>query len=811
MKKASLNLTALTIGALSLLATSGLVTSCYDDSFLKDEISRIDGDVQSIDTRLKALETKVNNDISSVTALILACQESEKTLQANIDDLNKATGDKFTSLEQLIGDKYDALQNTVNTKFEEAKNLIKILNVEIDANGKYVVTLNDNKHTKIVVEPANNNQLVTIVDQKWAVIDAKGNVQSLDVPVLHPDFKIQLNPNTNTVEYSVNGGADWIKTNITIPEVGPNPIFTDVKDNGETVTLCAGNQTFTVMKQTTSRFDIQAGKSFFALGESRTIPVDVKGIKTTWISKCPKGWSAEHVGKGLTITAPSVLEGNDAEGQVELWCVTESGLTLIGEVFVSTKPAYATVTIQEDSVLFDFVSDELTSFFAYGMTPASEWNPDELFDYVNMNMGAYDVPNVHDLPLNDNWEPICNFKTSIEDIYGQPLTKGEQYIIWAYECASEFVPDSWRPKVISTPNDFIKVFYTPYSVDLTSEPSWNEVNLNLTVQGLDKYYGLVMSKEDYDMYYEMWEPANLESMGQTFFQAFDVNQSGSWLTGNYTGPLSTFGIADLELGMKTDIQPGVEYVICVLPYDNVKNEADYIREDLITFNVQAKPLVFNASCPEVTVSNLVAKYDRADAVLSANGAEKILWTCMPEAEWNSIVDDAETYFINNYSELNVSLDGEDISMTYLKAGAPYVLVSVALSSDGSIGMATQTNFSTLGLTYVDNVTVSSVKVELVQGKHVATVTVDGPATQIAWCVINKPTPTDDQLINLLKNLPGQHYSWNFAKLENGAKSITITDKLYKYYSGNYYLVAVAVNADNQISHYVVSEPYSKPV
>jgi hypothetical protein len=172
------SLKAFGMGVMSLVAASSLVVSCYDDSFLREEISDVKDDLKGLTARLDSLEKSLTSQITAVQALYTAVASLE------------AADDELTS------------------KDEELASKIIIAEVKATDNGKIQVVLTDG--TSVEIEPASNvkNQLVTVVDKNWALVDpVTGAVTTLKVndatvPVSHPGFKIRFNDNTITGKFT---------------------------------------------------------------------------------------------------------------------------------------------------------------------------------------------------------------------------------------------------------------------------------------------------------------------------------------------------------------------------------------------------------------------------------------------------------------------------------------------------------------------------------------------------------------------------------------------------------------------------------
>jgi hypothetical protein len=130
---------------------------------------------------------------------------------------------------------------------------------------------------------------------------------------------------TNELQYSFDGGKTWKGTGINlaeectcvmpeIPEACSCPKVSLV-DNGDSVTITVGNQSYTIEKPQEIVFEIRAGKVYFESEGTMQVAIKTSGIDDVTVMAAPKGWYAEINSEGLVeITAPNYEDCKEGYG-----------------------------------------------------------------------------------------------------------------------------------------------------------------------------------------------------------------------------------------------------------------------------------------------------------------------------------------------------------------------------------------------------------------------------------------------------------------------------------------------------------------
>ena len=228
-------LTGLKAFAASAIAL--LAVSCFDDTDLWNEI-------EGLEKRVAALEEKLNTEVATLNSKIGAVETAYKAADAKftealaalteeldaldgtvdgyitsndaalkkaIEDLKKADSDALAALKDIEADVLVALAK------------VSVVSVEKDKAGNVVITFSDKSTVEIPAADANANNtgLITTVEVEgvtyWAVVGADGKTTVLDA-VVHPDTQIEfkVDPDTNTLCVSYDGGKTWEPTNAVV-------------------------------------------------------------------------------------------------------------------------------------------------------------------------------------------------------------------------------------------------------------------------------------------------------------------------------------------------------------------------------------------------------------------------------------------------------------------------------------------------------------------------------------------------------------------------------------------------------------------
>lgn len=635
------NLVYYALAALSVAAAM-FVSSCS-----KSDISALWDEIEDINARMDSLENALNYDIDAVYRLLnSAIKDGLDGIQGDLDDLEGVV---------------DAIVSVVNV---------------VEKDGRITVTLSDN--TTIVVNSASDESFVTVVEEGgvayWALVDASGNVTVLKdasgnrVPVSHPGLKFQLDDNSREIKYSLDGGKTWINSGIVIPSsVSSSPLITNVVDNGDYVTFYLGTFSFDVRKMVVEHFTIQSGKLYFNPGETKSVIFSIAGYKSSFVAACPKGWEAAFDGKEMTVTAPAADdEAAAAAGHVEIWVATEGAKLLVGRVNVEVADAaVAMKTSRADGIYtaeFTFLEDSegVVAEAFYGISPLDGFDRAEM--YGKIVSGEYTQTN----------DGAASRTVAYSEILGAQPVVGKTYVLWAYVPVYDAAG-----KIVSGDDDFILSFCVPSEVTLTSVPKFNEIDLNIKVNGAESFHVVTMDADFYD-------PENFD-IQLCLNPTIGLVEGYTYASDTYEGPYSALGW-DPALDMKNTVAPGGRYVVLVLPMNPYLTLTDYTNDDLWVFNVEASQLTSGGTAT-VTLGTPVEEITYISVPVTSTGV-LTYWMYLTATELSVFNTDEKIagYLVSNTNTKASYTDEKEFkARKSTEPSEQYTFAAVAVDAEGRYG------------------------------------------------------------------------------------------------------------------------------
>jgi hypothetical protein len=416
-------------GALALLTVS-----CYDDSALREQIS-------GLDERVTAIENTLNKDVDGINDLASRLADAEDALAAAnasltsvqgsiteilaaldaydgqvdglvsqfekaIEDLGKADSD----LAKAITDGDNALAAALlEGKTELAKQLaavvakVAVVKVE-EVGGNVVLTLAD-ETTVTLSKPLSNvdNSGLVTVDEKgnWAVVKADGSLESLNVPVGHPDVKIQFQVADNgDLQYAVNGG-EWTATGVNAGDIaGQAYVINGVKvaDDNSNVTITIGDTAYSLPLYVakTVVFELSRETMYVGYGFSKTFTVEAEGVEGFYVATKPDGWKVSVEGNVVTVVAPSQalveLGASETEGKIVLHADAEG--CKYASLDVVAGPAFSVEVDSKtgDVTFFNALATEYPDLTGlYGPT----------YEFANAQIGILMLSDFESMPIEE--------------------------------------------------------------------------------------------------------------------------------------------------------------------------------------------------------------------------------------------------------------------------------------------------------------------------------------------------------------------------------------------------------------------------
>lgn len=719
-------LRALCVGAMTLAAVS-----CYDDSFLRNELEELGGEVEGLEARLDSLESKLNSNVQTINAALGTLQAADEKLAADIAavvaDVAKVN-ETLTTLDAADGtlDGYikDLEKALAEFKTESEKNLaealakIAVVKVEKNAAGNHVLTFADGSTLEVAAADANANNtgVITTVEIEgvtyWAVIGADGKTTVLEATV-HPDTKLafKVDPETNELLVAYDGKT-YEKTGVIVNDDTTINVVEAFKyeEGAEYVSLTVGGKEYKLPVYEADNSELTFGREevYFAYGATKKLALASEGIAEYYVMSKPDGWKANIEGGKVVVSAPAngliEMGAAEAEGELLVHATTESGACKVVKVDLVSGPA----------MTLSYVNGDVTFFSALTET-STNWYGDEFTDFVSVWFGMVPVEEFvqygsFESYMNTKPEYLSNLLNILQNEFQMGYVEGEVEEFKATMSLVDIIDNSWSGFEMEEGVEYVfwaapqgsttllydqAVYFmtSPYIEVSVSDSTYNNVYFNASLWGADSYVIGATSKSQFDEWgineeftYEMalqeylmgsWQPGPLMN-----FQGGDLSAMG---TAYRTGAIS-FDLQSLMLpdyGMVPEVAPATEYFVWVLPYNAAKPFAEYTFDDLLVTSYKTTALKYNADIvPEITVDSL--SFDLVAFTVAPPKGGKVTYDLISGEDFEEFMTDGavDPTLVAEYLS-NGWLNPEEESVEYgswygFEPNSTYVIVAYAV-------------------------------------------------------------------------------------------------------------------------------------
>lgn len=680
-------LRAMCVGAMTLFAVS-----CYDDSFLREDLAELEDEVAGLAARLDSLESKLNAEVVKINealtllndetlAALVADVEKANELLAALDEADGVIDGRINDLEAALAQFKDEAQK----QLAEALAAVAVTSVEKNEAGNYVLTFADGATLEVAAAGSTvNTGLVTTVEGEdgllyWAVIGADGELTVLEA-VVHPDTKLEfkVDPETNELLVSYDGSV-WEQTGVIVNDESTINVVTSFVDGEDYVTITVGGVEYQLPKFKADNSSLVLGRAdaFFMYGASKNVELQAEGVKDYYVMAKPDGWKAAIDGTTLTVTAPTealiAMGAAETEGQVIIHATTEAGLCKVVKLDVETGEAFR----------FSYSNGNVNLFTAYAIEMSNFWG-ETMFDFVPMWVG---VATIEDYLAYGSAAEFLQAKVDNYDMVGNIIQLANQY---------DLVPQAWYEEgvcedlnitmsveqIIKDYNDFngMALEYDPESVYVlfivpqpaefvveeavcvftgnhikfeATSSAYDNVAFDASFIGADGYAIGGISKATFS-----WVDPNDESY--TYEDALNEYFMGSWQpgpfakftsgnteamgtiypAGSHTLNLSELLISDPMAGLSGEVEPNTEYFVWILPYYTDRPAEEYTLDDIILTTCKTAALELDpsvAASVEITTVDGVVSYTITP---SAGGAFRYEWMDAATFEESYLVDNS---------------------------------------------------------------------------------------------------------------------------------------------------------------------------
>lgn len=398
----------------------------------------------------------------------------------------------------------------------------------------------------------------------------------------------------NELQYSFDGGANWVSTGVDLTE-GCDDV--SLVDNGDSVTITVGEQSFTIEKPEEIVFEIRAGKVYFESEGEQTIAIKSSGIEDLTVMSVPKGWEAKiDVDGYLVVTAPDYADTEwtydedwndipptaDWEGVIKIHACSAEGKCMVGKVPVEVSQTPIVVKAFGGKYMVTSTSQWMTIY--YGISPKETYKQDAQVILNALETNKYDIL--------DEWKYVATptAEGEVADVLGSKPEVGKEYVVWAIdEYAASYTLD-----------ELVLAYYSPVSVSVVEDEAKRtpyDVVISIDVEGADSYYAYTSPVTDPE--YAPTTDELKENMLATV--------GGYWSPAKlhkepYTG--SVYMVAEGTQGSATGMEaPNQKCYVLVMPVDG-RSFDEYTVDDIFVFDFTTGSLVsggsMDAAAEEVT-------------------------------------------------------------------------------------------------------------------------------------------------------------------------------------------------------------------
>lgn len=688
----------------------------------------------------------------------------DSELKESIADLNE----RLTALEQKMNEQIATLTSLVNSK-------ITVTEISTDEqSGKTVITLSDGKTVTVYPESEmpdlSGLSFLTVKAENGVYYWAVGSygkepefllINDQKVPVVAEKEEVKLQGKIEDGKYyvSIDGGKTWVETGIEPKEDVKVFVSYDQDDDYVYLTLADGT-VIKVAKNKEVAFAILSGKQYFTYGQTKSLKLEMNGVKDYTITEKPDGWKASIVDGKLKVTAPSTSENVDSEGTIKILATFENASPVIGKVFVSIGEADFTITLEGEKVVFTLAAKNVDNYdyqgYVTGIMPYSQYSAEAAIEYFNAN-------------FKNGCEYYNSVTTTISKLAGDAYNPDESYVVFAANYKNSYWDGPYSAE------DIQYVVYSPVKINVILTPSLDNATVKVTFSGCEGFYAGCDNKSYFD-------PENyLYDLGSMWGPELCKEP--------YEGPAGL-----ICGGWSQTLQMGTEYVFWLVPYDESGN---YTVDSFQIYEFSTKSLSLGGSFakPEISLTQ-DPTYDQVAAqVTVVKGAYKTYAKVFTKDE----VPADELEFVKKLVAQGVGKTDADenfrVNRTYLDPGTEVVVAAVAIGNDGAAGEVATLETSTQKLLYTDNLKVTPEVVALGMTDVKIKLNLEGAVTSVRYV-----NTSDTYGVDTMEDKLAQKSRYDLVTVEVASltdNTIELTDltlgKEYTFY-------AMAEDAEGNLSH-----------
>ncbi len=452
-------------------------------------------------------------------------------------------------------------------------------------------------------------------------------------------LKFQVN-DSNELQYSFDNGTTWTSTGIILAEECDAPCTcpeVSLVDNGDSVTITVGDQSFTIEKPEEIVFEIKAGKLYFASEATQVISIKSEGVDDITVMAAPKGWYAEINAEGnIEVTAPNVADIQDgygyddegnyfetpakaaATGYVKVHACSAEGKCMVGKLSVEVSENQVIVKAYAGTYEVTAVDSYGWAKAYFGIAERSEWEAQATELIEALETSNYEIL--------DAWTNLAapSATGKIADVLGKDPEVGKEYVVWAL---SDMV---YEP----TLEDVVLAYYSPIAVTVTEDAAKKtpyDLYVSIEVAGADSYYAAAIPSSQFT-----WSDLDYYVNSMAEEMAYGGPSFARLHTENYEGSYRLVGKESVNPN------PGETVYLLVLPVDGRPTDA-YTVEDVKKFEYATSKLTGGGAVAATAVLNTegVDPYTQLSVNINADSDDwnYVYFEWVDETTYASFTDD----------------------------------------------------------------------------------------------------------------------------------------------------------------------------
>lgn len=616
--------------AATVIAAMALATSCsYDDTAIRNDVEKIKTDLAALTERVAALENELDEQVASLTELINGkvvvtdVKTEGDTTTVTLSDGSSFTIDNSKSSDAVAGDDY-----TIGTYADGG-----VYYWAVFKNGQFQNFLEvDGQKVPVFAEGCDCEETTP----------AEGCTCDLKMEVREDGF----------LYVSIDGGANWVSTELPAQQVSGACVFTGVEVNGDVVTFTlADGTTFDIQKAELVEFEAAKSAIYVKTAQTKSIAFAINdAVEDINVMNQPLGWKASieaptravgGMDYVLNITAPAkdFVQYAEKSGKISIHFNTAAGACKVMNIDVELAAIdlqvdkagniTITTTVVDEYDYTDWWGEtehivEFNNFYlaVFDLDQYNAINGD-LESVYNSSWGEFNIPaaagfinnvfaNIGDNPyenatyvdgVNEKWVINGTVQSVLQNLdwYGQLPYEGNSFMV----CV---IPTDINANGAPVWAETIAVPFKQLSISLEENVEnrvFNNAYFDVTLRGGAAYYLYPVSQADIDMYvneYQYYASAEeyFWSSLQSYLQQPDWYSFGFKIESDVIE--ENIALADLLAYTREyyyfETKPATEYVMCLFVEE--EGRTDYSIEDIRLYEFATADLVTADPAYQVT-------------------------------------------------------------------------------------------------------------------------------------------------------------------------------------------------------------------